>query len=90
MNSAWVSIGDGTSSYFLFDRRPYLEDWATLFKLLEERKIEPVIMRKFAILEADQANELRRAWTALRSRLRLLLRQATGRFLLIIPASGYR
>jgi NADPH:quinone reductase-like Zn-dependent oxidoreductase len=48
----------GTSSYFLFDRRPYLEDWATLFKLLEERKIEPVIMQKFPILQAAQANEL--------------------------------
>jgi NADPH:quinone reductase-like Zn-dependent oxidoreductase len=48
----------GTSSYFLFDKRPYLEDWATLFKLLEEDKIKPVIMRKFPILEAAKANEL--------------------------------
>jgi NADPH:quinone reductase-like Zn-dependent oxidoreductase len=48
----------GTSSYFLFSRRPYLEDWATLFKLLEARKIEPIIMRKFPILEAARANEL--------------------------------
>ncbi len=48
----------GTSSYFLFDRRPYLEDWATLFRLLEERQIEPVIMQKFPILEAAKANEL--------------------------------
>ncbi len=48
----------GTSSYFLFSKQPYLEDWATLFKLLEERKIEPVIMQKFPILEAANANEL--------------------------------
>ncbi len=48
----------GTSSYFLFNKDPYLEDWATLFKLLEERKIEPVIMQKFPILEAAKANEL--------------------------------
>ena len=48
----------GTSSYFLFDKRPYLEDWAALFRLLEERQIEPVIMQKFPILEAARANEL--------------------------------
>jgi NADPH:quinone reductase-like Zn-dependent oxidoreductase len=48
----------GTSSYFLFDRRPYLEDWATLFKLLEEGKIKPIIMQKFPILEAANANKL--------------------------------
>lgn len=40
------------------NRRPFLEDWATLFKLLEEGKIRPVIMKKFPILEAAQANEL--------------------------------
>jgi NADPH:quinone reductase-like Zn-dependent oxidoreductase len=48
----------GTSSYFLFDRRPFLEDWATLFKLLEEGKIKPLIMKKLPILEAAQANAL--------------------------------
>ena len=36
----------------------YLEDWATLFKLLEEGKIKPIIAAKFPILEAAQANEL--------------------------------
>ncbi len=41
-----------------FNRRPFLEDWATLFKLLEEGKIKPVIEKKFPILEAAQANEL--------------------------------
>ena len=42
----------------MFDKRPYLEDWAILFKLLEEGKIKPVIMEKFPILEAAQANAL--------------------------------
>jgi NADPH:quinone reductase-like Zn-dependent oxidoreductase len=41
-----------------FNRRPFLEDWATLFKLLEEGKIEPVIMKKLPLLEAAQANAL--------------------------------
>jgi NADPH:quinone reductase-like Zn-dependent oxidoreductase len=47
----------GTGLY-LFNRRPFMEDWATLFKLLEEGKIKPVIMKKFPILEAAQANRL--------------------------------
>ena len=47
----------GTGAY-RFNRRPFLEDWATLFKLLEEGRIKPVIMKKFPILEAAKANEL--------------------------------
>jgi NADPH:quinone reductase-like Zn-dependent oxidoreductase len=47
----------GTGSSRL-NRRPFLEDWAALFKLLEEGKIKPVIMKKFPILEACQANVL--------------------------------
>ena len=41
-----------------FDKRPFLEDWAVLFKLLEEGKIKPIIAKKFPILEAAKANEL--------------------------------
>ena len=41
-----------------FNIRPYREDWATLFKLLEEGKIKPVITGRFPILEAAQANAL--------------------------------
>ena len=41
-----------------FGRGRYLEDWATLFDLLEAGRIKPVIMAKFPILEAAQANEL--------------------------------
>ena len=48
----------GTSFYFVGDKRPFLEDWATLFRLLEEGKIKPVIAKKFPILEAAKANEL--------------------------------
>jgi NADPH:quinone reductase-like Zn-dependent oxidoreductase len=40
------------------DDRPFLEDWAALFNLLEEGEIEPVIAAKFPILEAAKANEL--------------------------------
>ncbi|MCP4541007.1 MAG: zinc-binding dehydrogenase [Chloroflexi bacterium] len=41
-----------------FGRGRFLKDWAALFKLLEEGKIEPIIMSKFPILEAAQANAL--------------------------------
>ncbi len=40
------------------NKRPFMEDWAALFKLLEEGKIKPVIAAKFPILEAAKANEL--------------------------------
>jgi NADPH:quinone reductase-like Zn-dependent oxidoreductase len=39
-----------------FGRGPFLKDWATLFQLLTERKIEPVIARKYPLLEAARAN----------------------------------
>jgi NADPH:quinone reductase-like Zn-dependent oxidoreductase len=42
----------------IFNKRPFLEDWATLFKLLEEGKIKPVISKTFPILEAAKANQL--------------------------------
>jgi len=38
--------------------RLLMEDWAILFKLLEEGKIKPIITKKFPILEAAKANEL--------------------------------
>ncbi|MGB3904507.1 MAG: medium chain dehydrogenase/reductase family protein [Anaerolineae bacterium] len=34
------------------------QDWLVLFKLLEEGQIEPIITKKFPILEAAKANEL--------------------------------
>jgi NADPH:quinone reductase-like Zn-dependent oxidoreductase len=36
----------------------FKEDWATLFKLLEEGKNKHIIAEKFPILEAAKANEL--------------------------------
>jgi NADPH:quinone reductase-like Zn-dependent oxidoreductase len=41
-----------------FGRGKYLEDWAALFKLLEEGKIAPIIAAKFPILEAAKGNEM--------------------------------
>jgi NADPH:quinone reductase-like Zn-dependent oxidoreductase len=63
----------GTSSYFLTNKRPFLEDWATLFRLLEEGKIKPVIANKFPILKAAQANAL------------LESGQVTGNIVLVAP-----
>ncbi|HNT25810.1 MAG TPA: medium chain dehydrogenase/reductase family protein [Anaerolineales bacterium] len=63
----------GTSTYFIGDKRPYLEDWAALFKLLEEGQIRPVIEKKFPILEAAQANAL------------LESGQVTGNLVLVTP-----
>jgi NADPH:quinone reductase-like Zn-dependent oxidoreductase len=65
----------GTSSYFVFDKRPFLEDWAALFKLLEEGKIKPVIAARFPILEAAKANEL------------LESGQVIGNVVLVVPES---
>jgi NADPH:quinone reductase-like Zn-dependent oxidoreductase len=36
----------------------FKEDWAALFKLLDEGKIDPIITAKYPILEARKANEL--------------------------------
>jgi NADPH:quinone reductase-like Zn-dependent oxidoreductase len=55
-NRKTVKVYGTTTSKF--GRRPFLEDWAVLFKLLEEGKIKPIIAKKFPILEAAQANEL--------------------------------
>jgi NADPH:quinone reductase-like Zn-dependent oxidoreductase len=39
------------------NRRPFMEDWAALFQLLEEGAIKPIIAAKYPILEAAKANE---------------------------------
>jgi NADPH:quinone reductase-like Zn-dependent oxidoreductase len=36
----------------------FKQDWAVLFKLLEEAKIDPIITAKYPLLEARKANEL--------------------------------
>jgi NADPH:quinone reductase-like Zn-dependent oxidoreductase len=63
----------GTSFYFVGDKRPFLEDWPTLFQLLAEGKIKPVIEKRFAILEAAQAHELLESGTV------------TGNLILLAP-----
>jgi NADPH:quinone reductase-like Zn-dependent oxidoreductase len=42
----------------LFNRKPFLEDWAILFRLLQEGKIRPVISGVFPLLDAARANAL--------------------------------
>ncbi len=63
----------GTSTYFLFNQKPYLEDWAILFRLLGEGKINPVIAARFPILQAAKANAL------------LESRQGVGNVVLVAP-----
>ncbi len=63
----------GTSSYFLGMRKPFLEDWAALFRLMGEGKIDPVIEERVPILEAARANML------------LENGQVTGNIVLIAP-----
>jgi hypothetical protein len=48
----------GASAFLPFNRKPFLEDWAVLFRLLEEGKIRPVISGVFPLLEAARANAL--------------------------------
>jgi NADPH:quinone reductase-like Zn-dependent oxidoreductase len=48
----------GTSSYFVFNQQPFMEDWAKLFQLLDEGKIDPVIEKKYPLLEAAEANTM--------------------------------
>lgn len=39
-------------------RKPFLEDWAALFRLLQEGQIKPIISGVFPLLEAARANTL--------------------------------
>jgi NADPH:quinone reductase-like Zn-dependent oxidoreductase len=55
-NGRYLKLYGTTTSKF--GRGRYLEDWAVLFRLLEEGRISPVIMERFPILEAAQANAL--------------------------------
>jgi NADPH:quinone reductase-like Zn-dependent oxidoreductase len=47
----------GTGASYI-NRKPFMEDWAELFKLLKVRSIKPVVAAKFPILEAAKANEM--------------------------------
>jgi len=48
----------GASAFLPFSRKPFLEDWAALFRLLQEGKIRPVISGEFPLLEAARAKAL--------------------------------
>jgi NADPH:quinone reductase-like Zn-dependent oxidoreductase len=48
----------GISALYMRDKKPFMEDLALLFKLLEEGKIKPIIHARFPILEAAKANAL--------------------------------
>jgi len=48
----------GASAFLPFNRKRFLEDWAVLFRLLQEGKIRPVISGEFPLLEAARANAL--------------------------------
>ena len=62
--------GTGASN---LDRRPFLEDWAALFRLLAEGRIKPIIAARFPLLAAARANAL------------LESGQATGSIVLLAP-----
>jgi len=47
----------GTGSSRL-NRKPFLDDWVSLFKLLEQGKIKPIIAARYPLLEAAKANQL--------------------------------
>ena len=46
------------TSFLLFNRKPFLEDWVILFGLLQEGRIRPVVSGEFPLLEAARANAL--------------------------------
>lgn len=48
----------GASAFLPFNRKLFLEDWAVLFRLLQEGKIRPVISGVFPLLDAARANGL--------------------------------
>jgi len=57
----------------LLDRKPFQEDRAVLFRLLQEGKIRPVVSRQFPLLEAARANAL------------LESGQVVGNLVLVVP-----
>ncbi len=63
----------GITALYRKDRTPFFEDLPILFKLLEERKLQPIIGQRFPLLEAARANEL------------LESGQASGKIVLLAP-----
>ena len=48
----------GLTGFYKMNNRPYMEDLAILFTLVEEGKLKPIVMRCFPLLQAASANEL--------------------------------
>jgi len=48
----------GATAFMVFNRKPFVEDWPVLFRLLQEGKIRPVISGVFPLVEAARANAL--------------------------------
>ena len=74
----WFSIlpnGKSVKGYgtHRVDQQLLAEDWSTLFRLLEEGKIQPIVAKTFPIQEAAQANAL------------LESGQVTGHIVLLAP-----
>jgi NADPH:quinone reductase-like Zn-dependent oxidoreductase len=63
----------GITVLYARDKKPFKDDLALLFTLLQEDKIEPVISARFPILEAAKANEM------------LESGQVTGNIVLLAP-----
>ncbi|CAG0935790.1 Quinone oxidoreductase 1 [Thermoflexales bacterium] len=63
----------GITALYRKDRTPFFEDLPILFKLLEERKLKPIIGQRFPLLEAARANAL------------LESGQASGKIVLLAP-----
>lgn len=63
----------GITGIYRKDKRPFMEDLPTLFRLLQEGKLKPIISAKFPILEAAKANKL------------LESRKVNGKIVLLAP-----
>jgi NADPH:quinone reductase-like Zn-dependent oxidoreductase len=66
------------AGFALLYRRPFLEDWAILFRWLQEGKIQPVISGVFPLLEAAKANRLLESGTVVGNIVLLALELMQG------------
>jgi len=51
-------VSYGISALYMRDKKPFMEDIAILFKMLEEGRIKPVITGRLPLLEARKACEM--------------------------------
>jgi NADPH:quinone reductase-like Zn-dependent oxidoreductase len=67
----------GTNTW-RYDRHPLLGDWGTLFTLLAEGRISPVIARTYPLSEAAAANALLESGTVIGNLILLPERPASN------------